>query len=67
MAKQTEWVMDPSNECPECGEELPDNFDTGDIYIDPDLGFVTLTAKCPKCKETFELFFDYNRTETKEK
>jgi hypothetical protein len=50
------------NECPKCGRELSTDFDVGDIYIDPDLGFVTLKQKC-KCGRKLELFFDYDRTE----
>ena len=54
-----------SNECPFCGyKELDEDFDIGDIYIDPDLGFVTLTKKCPKCKKKLEIFYDHTRTES---
>lgn len=52
-----------ANECPKCKTELPSDFEAEDIVIDPDLGFVTLATTCPRCHKTFELFYDYDRTE----
>ncbi len=54
-----------ANECPFCGyRELDEDFNLGDIFIDPDLGFVALTKKCPKCKKKLEIFYDHTRTES---
>jgi predicted nucleic-acid-binding Zn-ribbon protein len=53
-----------ANECPFCGySEFEDDFDMGNIFIDPDLGFISLSMKCPQCRKWLDIFYDHTRTE----
>jgi len=60
--KVEDEFKDEPNKCPNCGQELEDDFTMGDIYIDTDTGFITLKNKC-ECGVELERFYDYDRTE----